>query len=81
MFSSADVFDKVKQSGVLTRESVVKPYGIDYEDIIACMWWEPAMAFKLIMKREHVSASFYDQDMHGSGKHVPLMYLAVPWET
>ena len=79
MFSDRDTYDRVRSAAILSRNTISQLYHIDKpEDIIACMWWEPALAFKATIKRNVVSGSFRDFDVHGSGWHVPLLYLRVP---
>ena len=80
MFPDAKTCAKVKATNVLTKEKIIDMYGIKDEDVLASMWWDNANAFKLTMKRKHVSASFECRDVHGSGNHVPLMYLPIPWD-
>jgi len=79
MFSDRDTYDRVRSAEILSRDTISQLYRIDKpEDITACMWWEPALAFKATIKRNVVSGSFRDFDVHGSGWHVPLLYLRVP---
>lgn len=54
-------------------------YNIDEKEVIAALWWEPAMAFKATIARGRASAGFEETDTHGSQQHVPLMYLELPW--
>ncbi|KAK4234663.1 hypothetical protein C8A03DRAFT_18477 [Achaetomium macrosporum] len=79
MFSDRETFERVRSAGILSRETISHLYSVQNpEDIIACLWWETALAFKATIKRPVVSGSFRDNDVHGSGWHVPLLYLQVP---
>jgi len=79
MFPDKAAYSLVKNAEVLSRKTLASIYGMEKdEDIVACMWWEPALAFKATIKRPVVSGGFHDADVHGSGWHVPLMYLKVP---
>jgi Domain of unknown function (DUF4387)/Acyclic terpene utilisation family protein AtuA len=78
MFDSRSTYDAAKSCGVLSDATVAKVYGIAKKDIIAALWWEPAMAFKFTVKRPIVSGSFGETDTHGSCQHVRLMYLKIP---
>jgi len=78
MFSDRDTYARLRNAEILSREIIARLYRIDRpEDIITCLWWEPALAFKATIKRPVVSGSFRDFDVHGSGWHVPLLYLRV----
>jgi hypothetical protein len=79
MFGDKAKYDQVRKADVLTKESIMELYGIQRaEHLLACMWWEPALAFKATVRRPYVSGSFRDGDVHGSGAHVPLMYMLIP---
>lgn len=78
MFPNHESYHQVKQSNVLSTETVSKLYSIPAEEVLVSMWWEPALAYKVTIKRPIVSASFGETDTHGSAQHVPLMYLQIP---
>jgi len=78
MFRDESTYQRVVDANVLTREAISSLYDAQGDDILTCMWWEPALAFKATIKRTAPSGSFGDDDVHGSGAHVPLMYLQVP---
>ncbi|KAK9242274.1 hypothetical protein V1506DRAFT_548088 [Lipomyces tetrasporus] len=78
MFPNQQIYDQVKESNVLTAETISHLYGIPLEEVLVSMWWEPALAYKATIKRPTVSASFGETDTHGSAQHAPLMYLQIP---
>jgi Domain of unknown function (DUF4387)/Acyclic terpene utilisation family protein AtuA len=78
MFPDRKTYDQVKESNVLTAETIARLYSIPTEDVLVGMWWEPALAYKATIKRPTVSASFGEADTHGSAQHAPLMYLQIP---
>ncbi|EED15790.1 conserved hypothetical protein [Talaromyces stipitatus ATCC 10500] len=78
MFPDQKTYDRVKESNVLTSETISSLYNIPPEEVLVSMWWEPALAFKATIKRPTVSASFGETDTHGSAQHAPLMYLQIP---
>ncbi|KAK0701306.1 hypothetical protein B0H67DRAFT_614359 [Lasiosphaeris hirsuta] len=79
MFRDDNAYKRVFHSNVLNRKTISSLYDIgDDGDILVCMWWEPALAFKATIRRVAPSGSFRDDDVHGSGFHVPLMYLQIP---
>ena len=80
MFSSHSIYDLVKNSGILSRETIARLYHIEAADVVACLFWDPALAFKATIVRPRVSGGFGESDTHGSQQHVPLMYLPVPVE-
>ncbi|KAJ7326307.1 hypothetical protein DFH08DRAFT_885381 [Mycena albidolilacea] len=80
MLPTQEAYDRVQKAGVLTREKVIEMYGVRDEDVLVCMWWEPALAWKATLKRESSkpSGSFGEVDMYACQMHVPLLYLEVP---
>ncbi|KAJ5689738.1 hypothetical protein N7462_004130 [Penicillium macrosclerotiorum] len=78
MFDSSVKYDFVKASGVLSAAQFASIYGIDMSSIMAAVWWDPAMAFKITVKRPMVSGSFGETDTHGSCQHFKLLQLLIP---
>lgn len=78
MFPDRQSYEQVKQSNILSTETICKLYNIPAEEVLVSMWWEPALAYKVTIKRPIVSSSFGETDTHGSAQHVPLMYLQIP---
>ncbi|EWC45450.1 hypothetical protein DRE_00849 [Drechslerella stenobrocha 248] len=79
MFNNKDIYERVKESGVLSQQTVAKMYNINDKDVLACLFWDPAMAFKATIKRPQVSGGFGETDTHGSQQHIPLLYAKLPW--
>lgn len=78
MFPNKQVCDMVKNANILTAETISSLYKVPVSDVIACLWWDPALAFKATIKRSTVNGSFHDGDAHGSGQHMPLMEFPIP---
>ncbi|CRG83592.1 hypothetical protein PISL3812_00945 [Talaromyces islandicus] len=78
MFSTEGPRDIVKNANILTAETISTLYNVPVTDVIACLWWDSAIAFKATIKRPIVSGSFHDSDAHGSAQHMPLMTLPIP---
>jgi hypothetical protein len=78
MFPDEATRDHVKRADVLTNSTIARLYRINEDDIIVCLWWDPALAFKATIKRPMVSGGFSEVDMHGCAQHMPLMMLPVP---
>jgi hypothetical protein len=79
MFDNEEMFHKVKQTGLLSKDTIARLYNIPTEDILVCMFWDPALAFKSTIKRQLVSGQFGETDLHGSQQHAPAMYLMLPF--
>ncbi|EXJ91695.1 hypothetical protein A1O3_00245 [Capronia epimyces CBS 606.96] len=77
MFGSPENYSKVKSSNVLTKSTIADLYRIDEAEVVAALWWDPAMAFKATVKRPIISGGFGETDTHGSCQHTRLMYLQI----
>jgi hypothetical protein len=73
MFSSAATYEAVKGCGVLNQETVARLYHIPEDGVLACLFWDQALAFKATIKRPKPSGTWGDGDVHGSAQHAPLM--------
>ena len=78
IFSEAAPYERVKQSGVLTRELICTLYGVGDDDIVAFMFFDPALAFKVTMKRRWAQGSIGERDTFGAQQHAPLMDILIP---
>ena len=78
VFPDDETYLKVKECGVLTGATVAKLYNIRESDVIACLFWDLARAFKATIKRHAVSGGFGETDTHGSQQHTPFLYLSLP---
>jgi hypothetical protein len=78
MFADDETYLKVKKCGALTQSAVAKLYNIDEDDVIACLFWDAARAFKATIKRHTVSGGYGETDTHGSQQHAPFLYLVLP---
>lgn len=71
-------YDLVKDSGVLTRDSVAKLYRIDQSRITDFVTYDPAFAIKFTILRKRPSGSAGDADIFGAQQYAPLLGVMVP---
>ena len=69
---------RVKQSGVLTEALICKLYNVTKEDIVTLMFFDPARAFKLTLKRSWAQGSVGERDTFGAQQHAPLLTIEIP---
>lgn len=75
IFDSKENYEKVKGSGVLTREKVAKLYGIETARISDLVHFDPANAIKFTIFRGITSGSPGDPDVLGCQQYAPLMEI------
>ncbi len=81
IFRTAEVYDQVKRSGVLTRASVCKLFNIPEERIADFVEYDPGYAIKFTIYRTRPSGSPGDPDIFGAQQYAPLLDIDVPVAT
>ena len=77
IFDDEDIYRRVKQSGALDQVKMARLYNVPPEDILACMFFDPAMAFKLTLRRAWAQGSVGERDTFGAQQHAPLLDVTV----
>lgn len=78
IFDNIDTYNRVKNSGVITKELISELYHVDVDTISVLEFFNPAYAFKITMKRYIESGSIGDTDVFGAQQHAPLMNIQIP---
>ncbi|WP_293881287.1 DUF4387 domain-containing protein [Sphingomonas sp.] len=77
MFDDAERYRMVKESGAVTRETLARAYAIDPGSITNFQFFDPALAFKLTIRRPRPQGSIGETDTFGAQQHAPLLALEV----
>jgi len=75
IFRNAEYYNILKNINAVTREKVAELYGVPLENVGKVIWFEPANAVKITMKRRISSGSPGDSDVYGAQQHAPLLGL------
>lgn len=78
IFDTQECYLKVKQSGVLNESLVCQLYGITPDEIVTLMFFDPARAFKLTLKRAWAQGTVGERDTFGAQQHAPLLSVEIP---
>ena len=78
MFDDRDKYERVKKSGAINAETIAKLYRVRRDDVLVCRAYDPAVAFKITIRRPVGSGDITDRDVYGCQQHVPLMAIEVP---
>jgi hypothetical protein len=78
IFPDRASYDRVRDSGVLSREAVCRIFAIDVAQLTDHVEFDPAMAIKFTIYRRIPSGSPGDADIFGSQQYGPLLDLEVP---
>jgi len=77
LFDDPLIYNKIKASGIITKELVSKLYKIDQSMITFIVFYDPALGFKITFARKISSGTCFDTDVYGAQQHAPLMELVV----
>jgi len=77
MFASQDVYERVRDSGALTREVVAAHNGSPPDEVkfFAC---DNALAFKASIPRPVFQGDLFDSDNHGGQQYAPMIDIEIP---
>jgi hypothetical protein len=78
IFADAGSYERVKRSGVITKASVARLYGIPEARISDYVVFDPASAIKFTVYRSRPSGSPGDTDIFGAQQYAPLLDLEIP---
>jgi hypothetical protein len=78
IFKERSNFERVRDSGVLSAESVAALYRIPRERVTDFVVFEPANAIKFTIRRERPSGSPGEGDVFGAQQYAPLFDIEVP---
>ena len=76
-FAEPEIYERVRDSGVLTRKVVAARYGLPPDEVkfFVC---DDALAFKAWIPRPNFQGDLLDIDNHGGQQYAPLMDIENP---
>ena len=80
MFDDADHYETVKRSGVITSKLIARLYSISHNEVLVCRPYDPALAYKITIRRPIASGDLMESDVYGCQQHVPLTSIEIPCE-
>ena len=78
IFPDRASYERVRQSGVLSRAAVCRIFGVEPTQISDHVEFDPATAIKFTIYRRMPSGSPGDADIFGSQQYGPLLDINVP---
>jgi hypothetical protein len=78
IFDNRAAYDRVRRSGVLSREAICRLFCIAPARISDHVEFDPGMAIKFTLYRRLPSGSVGDPDVFGSQQYGPLLGIEVP---
>lgn len=78
IFRNRENFERVRDAGVITRETMAALYRVEPARITHFVVYEPGNAIKFTIRRSRPSGSPGETDVFGSQQYAPLFDIAVP---
>jgi hypothetical protein len=73
MFKERRYFDLFRTRKIIDAALIERLYCVPAEDILGILYFEPALAVKITMKRRMPSGGVGDGDIYGAQQHAPLL--------
>ena len=77
MFDEPATYERVKQSGMVSREAIALRYGLPAEQV-KFFYCDLACAIKASIPRPYFQGDLLDSDGHGGQQYAPLMDIQIP---
>jgi hypothetical protein len=78
LFDDPEKYALVKRSGVITRQLIASLYNVSENTVLVCRPYDPALAFKITIRRPIGSGDIGESDVYGCQQHVPLTTIQIP---
>lgn len=80
LFDTDEPYQRVKNSGVLTKERIAELYGIRPEDVYGIFFVDAARGIKITIPKptDMTSGDVRCRDVFGAQQHIPLLNIEVP---
>jgi hypothetical protein len=78
VFDEPGTYRRVKDSGVISHQSVAALYGIPASDVLDIIYFEAGNAIKVTMRRLRPSGDPGETDVFGAQQYPPLLEMEIP---
>lgn len=77
LFDRQEAYERVKQSGAVTKQTVAALYCIPEESITDFACYDAGLGIKITYLRDIASGTVGDRDVYGAQQHAPLMDIEI----
>jgi hypothetical protein len=75
MFKDQRYFELFREQNIINPKLIGRLYCIPQAEILGILYFEPAQAVKITMKRRIPSGALGDGDIYGAQQHAPLLEI------
>lgn len=77
IFKDFETYGKVKAAQAVSKEKFCALYGIPETDVFHLVYFAPAKAVKITIRRPIPSGALGETDVYGAQQHAPLMGMEI----
>jgi hypothetical protein len=77
MFADKDIYERVKNSGVINKELISQEYSVNLDDVLITEF-DIVNSIKITIPRRYASGDIKDTDIYGCQQHSPLANVLIP---
>lgn len=77
IFKDFETYGKVKAVQAVSKEKFCALYGIPETDVFHLVYFDPAKAVKITIRRPIPSGALGETDVYGAQQHAPLMGMEI----
>ena len=81
LLEESGVYEMLRDSQAITAAGIASLYHVPAEDVLSVIYFDPARAIKVTMRRRLPSGSPGETDVYGAQQHAPLMALELELES
>jgi len=78
VFDDTQTYERVRQSGLIAPQTIAALYGLEEGHVVNCIYFDPANAIKITLRRPRVSGDIGESDVFGAQQYAPLLDLEIP---
>lgn len=77
IFREREIYEMLKKRDLFSKTWFSDVYGVNPEEIISVIYFDPVCAIKANIKRRVPSGSPGDSDVYGAQQHAPLLEVEI----
>jgi len=78
IFDDPQKYEKVKKSGIVTKEQIARLYRVPLDDILSIHHFDEGRCIKINIRRPVSSGDIGDTDVMAMQQHAPLLLIEIP---
>jgi hypothetical protein len=74
------VYEMMRDQKIISGANIALLYGLPPHDVLNVIYFDPAQAIKITLKRRISSGAPGETDVYGAQQHAPLLDFAFEWD-